>query len=69
MTRISQREVHILERIKELALTLCAIAALSAIAEVLLTGKKGGQTVCLMLSLAGISAILMSAAALLGKTN
>ncbi|MDO4357365.1 MAG: hypothetical protein Q4E13_12750 [Clostridia bacterium] len=69
MTRIEDREVHILEWIRELATALCAIAAMSALSEVLLAGRKGSQAVSLLLSLAGVGAILSRIARLIEKTN
>ena len=56
-------------QIEGLAENLCAIAVLSAVAEVMLNGRKGAAAVSLMLSMAGIGAILRFAAAIWERTN
>lgn len=49
-----------MDAINSLARMLCAVAMVSAVAEVLLAGRKGSEIVCLMLSLAGVGSILVA---------
>lgn len=49
--------------------TLCIAAMASAVAEVLLAGRRGSDIVSMMLSLAGISSILTACAQFLNKTD
>ena len=49
--------------------SLCAIAVLSAVAEMLLAGRKGTHAVSLMLAMAGVGLVLTEAASLIGGTD
>ena len=49
--------------------SLCAIAVLSAVAEMLLAGRKGAQAVSMMLALAGVGLFLTEAVGLIGGTD
>ena len=61
--------MHILERIGSVMTSLCAIAVLSSVAEMLLAGRKGAHAVSLMLAMAGVGLVLTEAASLIGGTD
>ena len=58
-----------METISGVVHTLCVAAMASAVADVLLAGRRGGEIVSMMLSLAGISSILSACTQILNKTN